>query len=152
MQITIFLVTDMAMTVRYTGTLVKADEATRTVTFRPKGKRKDWKISLRNGFYTSAPTDVKVDSDFDSFSGNACLNLRSKEQQEVYDLLNDERTHWVTDNLKGCILWKPISAHVPEKRPGITVENSHKVEATILFPQIDVRHAVINRIKQAQQG
>jgi len=115
---------------------------TRYATFRQRGKRKQ--------FYLDLPADVLVfpgwnlpfNTDCESgniFSGDACFNLVG-DPEVIRDWVENKAILPVTDSTRATILvW-------PENR------KCRDAEATVLYPEIECRHAVINRVKERTKG
>ena len=114
---------------------------TRVGTYRVRGKRKDFFFDLKPDTLVFDGWDVpfKADTEDSScFSGNACFNLVG-DPAVIREWLETKQLNTsVGDQAKAKILVWPA-----KERDSLTIG-----EGTLLYPEIDTHHAVINRIKE----
>jgi hypothetical protein len=114
---------------------------TRVGTYRVRGKRKEFFLDLKLDTLVFDCWDVpfKADTEDSScFSGNACFNLVG-DPAVIREWVDTRQLNsGVGDQAKAKILVWPA-----KERDSLTIG-----EGTLLYPEIDTHHAVINRIKE----
>jgi hypothetical protein len=111
---------------------------TRVAAVRQKGKRKDWYLDLAaddillDGWGLPFRTDTEGNG---VMAGNAC-----------YNLVGDP------DTIRGLIEGKAVRPVTDDARAKIIVAQSERTKCNddglaLLYPDIDTRHAVVNRMK-----
>jgi hypothetical protein len=156
MKLTLFTFNALAMTVRHEITIKQLLETpTRTYdgwrlgVMRPRGKRKDYYLDIRDGSVVLPGWDIKeILTDMEAsqlperslasgiscaFSGNACLNFVG--DRDKIKALAESSIFTLHDEVKATILVHPY--------PGGDPDNF-----TLLYPDLETPHAVINRIKE----
>ena len=99
--------------------------------FKERGKRKEGIMYLKSSmlFLSGWNLNIKVDTDFNSFKGNACLNLVGNEE-EIKRILKEHNKFYFSDF--GIITFS---------------EDTDLLNGKVLFPESANRqHAVINRM------
>lgn len=76
-----------------------------------------------------------------SFSGNACINLVGK-PEVIRDWVENKALLPVPDDAKGILLYHDVDADGYIIDPG--------TDGALLYPDIEVRHAVIDRIRASR--
>jgi hypothetical protein len=117
---------------------------TRLGTYRVRGKRQDYFLDLKPDTLVFDDWDVpfKADTEDSScFSGNACFNL-----------VGDPAVirEWVETRQLNSSVGEQARAKIlvwPKERDSL-----HMGEGTLLYPEIETGHAVINRIKEKLVG
>ncbi|MFL5328951.1 MAG: hypothetical protein ACJ8C4_08535 [Gemmataceae bacterium] len=110
----------------------------RMATIRQRGKRKDFFLDLGNddilldGWNLPFKTDTEVGT---IMAGNACYNLVG-DPQAIRDCIEGRAVVPVSDSAKAKI----VVSSVPRTR----CDDS---ESELLFPDIDIDHAMVNRLK-----
>ncbi len=79
---------------------------------------------------------LKVDSDFSSFSGNACFNFVADSIDIVKDYIENKAITEATPNILGACLFTPTS-----KAGGF------ELDGELVYPEVEIQHAVIARLK-----
>lgn len=108
-------------------------------TMKPRGKRKECHLDIRtealvfDGWSCLVKTDSEVLNG--SFSGNACFNLGGMTADELRKFIECDNLNELTDDIKGKILHVADGANVTD-------------DGELLWPKIDIAHAVVNRIKE----
>lgn len=148
-RVTLLKIDDMmAMSHRYELEIRSVLEATavgyhrkqRVATVRQKGKRKEFYLDLGHDDILLDCWDVpfRMDTEGGSvFSGNACYNIVG-DPEAIRACIETRAVFPVSNDAKGKILVYPG----PRDKCGDD-------DAILLYPDIDVAHAVINRFKEA---
>ena len=114
---------------------------TRVGTYRVRGKRKDFFLDLKPDALVFDGWDIpfKADTEDSScFSGNACFNLVG-DPAVIREWIETKQLNTsVGDHARAKILVWPA-----KERDSLTIG-----EGTLLYPEIDTHHVVINRIKE----
>lgn len=119
------------------------------VIFKRPGKRKLFQFRPKvaeNLVFAGWALPLKVDSDFRSFAGNACLNLRADSLEIAKDFVENKALFPVGDNLKGAMLFKTTydAINSPEN-----FDND-----TVMYPELvrEGMHAVMDKIVRKQKA
>lgn len=119
--------------------------------FKPRGKRKIFHLDIRPDDLVFEGWDLPIITDWEvqrgggmtSFSGNACFNLGIGGKSLV---LAPEHAQFVRDFITEHNLNLPLLDGTKAKcilvRPG-----DHYGEGELLWPEIEIAHAVVNRMK-----
>ncbi len=105
-----------------------------SITFREKGKRKDTEIYLKKSMlFLETEIPLAIDSDYNNFSMNACMNFVTDNPEELRQFILD-KNRYKFSNL-GIITYG--------------LENSFNLR--VLFKdKADLSHAVIERIAETK--
>ena len=118
---------------------------TRVGTYRVRGKRKDFFLDLKPDTLVFDGWDVPFKADTEGsgcFSGNACFNLVG-DPAVIREWIETKQLNTsVGDHARAKILVWPA-----KERDSLTIG-----EGTLLYPEIDTHHVVINRIKEKLVG
>jgi hypothetical protein len=112
----------------------------RVATVRYRGKRKEWYLDLRDDDILLAGWDLPFKADTECggvFAGNACFNLVG-DPAAIRECLETKAVFPISDAAKAKVLVTRL--------PRTKCDDS---EMVLLYPDIETRHAVINRIKTA---
>lgn len=111
--------------------------------YKSKGKRKQYLLDLSRECIALPGWDlpVKVDTEFYSFSGNACFNLVGSSMAEVKYWIETKAVLPLTDQIKGKITFTPVE-FFRQNRMSLFDEQE------LMYPEIDCYHAVVTRIKE----
>jgi hypothetical protein len=117
------------------------NEKTRLGTYRQRGKRQEFYLTLAKDTLVFEGWDIPFQVDTDGggmFSGNACYNLVGDPAVIRQWIETRQLNPEVGDEARAKILvW-------PEKRDNVNAEG------TLLYPEIRTSHAVIKRMKEKQ--
>lgn len=155
-KVTTIHVNDMAMSIRREITVVSMDEITppsgptRTVlTYIIRGKRKAVasRIDFAKWIFLNGwELDIKVDTDYDCWSGNACYNVVGISIDRIKEII-DGAMFPVSDYAKANMLWTDIKA------AGTWQGLNNALE---VYPDAPFKHAGIqrmrNRAEQVREG
>jgi hypothetical protein len=121
--------------------IVGYDHRCRVGVVRQKGKRKDQYLDLAHDDILLNGWNLPVKCDGEclrTFHGNACYNLVG-DMDEVKRCLVERSLRPLSDEIKGkVIVYKP--------------DGSNASSGELAWPEIDTRHAVIERMKEAAES
>jgi len=115
--------------------------AARYGTFKPRGKRKTYYLTVDNDslVFNGWDLPILIDSEIPSyggFQGNACLNVSMNGLTDLSYLRK-----WIEDHNLNPAFGDQEKAKILV--PGATIND----ESTLLYPEIETHHAVINGMK-----
>lgn len=122
-------------------------------TYKEKGKRKEFYLDIQLDALVFDGWDIPILIDneipgYGGFHGNACLNLTLAGDFSLFD--DSERLDLIGKGLRALIERKNLSPFFTERNkaaiiiPGATVHD----DGTLLYPEIETSHGVIERMKE----